>query len=164
MSLIFYLIIFIFGTCIGSFLNCLIYRLHSKQSFLRGRSFCPHCKHKLSFFDLIPILSFVFLKGKCCYCGKKISGQYPLVEIATGGLFLLILNLQFGELQFSIFNLLTSIRFSYLLIISSLLVVVFVYDLKYYIIPDKVIYPAIGITFFYQLIYSFHGWDLAMLN
>jgi prepilin signal peptidase PulO-like enzyme (type II secretory pathway) len=157
MSLIFYLITFIFGTCIGSFLNCLIYRLNNKQSFLRGRSFCPHCKHKLSFFDLIPILSFVFLKGKCRYCGKKISGQYPLVEIATGGLFLLILNLQFGGSQFSIFNLLTSIRFFYLLIVSSLLVVVFVYDLKHYIIPDKVIYPAIGITFFYQLIYNFQA-------
>ena len=155
MSLIFHLITFIFGTCIGSFLNCLIYRLNSKQSFLRGRSFCPDCKHKLSFFDLIPILSFIVLKGKCRYCGKKISGQYPLVEIATGGLFLLILNLQFGGSQFSIFNLLTSIRFFYLLIISSLLVVIFVYDLKHYIIPDRVIYPAIGITFFYQLIYSF---------
>jgi prepilin signal peptidase PulO-like enzyme (type II secretory pathway) len=77
------------------------------------------------------------------------------VEIATGGLFLLILNLQFGGSQFSIFNLLTSVRFLYLLIVSSLLIVVFVYDLKRYIIPDKVIYPAIGITFFYQLIYSF---------
>ena len=157
MSLIFYLVAFIFGTCIGSFLNCLIYRLNSRQSFLRGRSFCPHCKHELGFFDLIPILSFIILKGKCRYCGKKISWQYPLVEICTGGLFLLILNFQFGGSQFSIFNLLTSIRFFYLLIVSSLFVVVFVYDLKHYIIPDKVIYPLIGITFFYQLIYNFQA-------
>jgi len=104
MSLIFYLIIFIFGACIGSFLNCLIYRLDSKQSFLKGRSFCPHCKHQLGFFDLIPILSFIIVKGKCRYCKKKISWQYPLVEIATGIVFLLILNYELRIMNYG-FNL-----------------------------------------------------------
>ncbi len=156
---IIYLITFIFGAFIGSFLNCVIYRLENKQSFLKGRSFCPECKHKLYFFDLIPIFSFIFLKGKCRYCGKKISIQYPLVEIITGLLFLLILNFQFGDSEFLILNVLTSIRFLYLLIASSLLIIVFIYDLKHYIIPDKVIYPLIGITFFYQLIYNFQAID-----
>ncbi|TFB07960.1 prepilin peptidase [Candidatus Atribacteria bacterium MT.SAG.1] len=154
-----YLIIFIFGTFIGSFLNCVIYRLENKQSFLKGRSFCPECKHKLYFFDLIPVFSFIFLKGKCRYCEKRISFQYPLMEIIIGLLFLLILNFQFGYSQFSILNLLTSIRFLYLLTASSLLIIVFIYDLKHYIIPDKVIYPLIGITFFYQLIYNFQAVD-----
>jgi len=140
MSLIFYLITFIFGTCIGSFLNCLIYRLNSKQSFLRGRSFCPHCKHELGFFDLIPILSFIILKGKCRYCGKKISWQYPLVEIATGFIFLSIVTYY-----------LSPITLIYYIVVSSLLIVIFVYDLKHYIIPDKIIYPAIVIVFLYRI-------------
>ena len=92
MNLVLSLIIFIFGISCGSFLNCVIYRLKEKKSFLRGWSFCPYCHHQLGFFDLIPILSFIFLKGKCRYCGRKISWQYPLVEIATGALFVLIFN------------------------------------------------------------------------
>ncbi len=151
----FYFIIFVFGACIGSFLNCVIYRLKEKQSFLSGTSFCPKCLHQLGFFDLIPVLSFIFLKGKCRYCGQNISTQYPLVEIATGGLFLLIFNFQqfspeftaegfsiFNE--FSIFNFKNFITTLYLLIISCLLIIIFVYDLKHYIIPDKIVYPAIA--------------------
>jgi leader peptidase (prepilin peptidase)/N-methyltransferase len=84
MKLTFSFIAFIFGICVGSFLNCVIYRLETKQSFFRGRSFCPKCHHILRWYELIPILSFIFLKGKCRYCGKKISWQYPLVEISTG--------------------------------------------------------------------------------
>jgi len=140
---IIYLIVFIFGTFIGSFLNCVIYRLENNQSFLKGRSFCPNCKNKLGFFDLFPIFSFVFLKGKCRYCSKKISVQYPLVEILTGILFLLI------------FNFHTLINSIYLIIISCFLIIIFVYDLKHYLIPDKVIYPAIVVVFFYQLIFNF---------
>jgi len=131
-----YFFIFIFGLIIGSFLNCIIYRLETASSFLRGRSFCPHCKHKLEFLDLIPVFSFLFLKGKCRYCRQKISRQYPLVEIATGLLFLLIFNF-----QFSIFN----------FFIACFLIIIFVYDLKHFIIPDKIIYPAIlvsGIWYF----------------
>ena len=79
-----YFTIFIFGLVIGSFLNCLIYRLENGQSFLIGRSFCPRCKHILAFWDLIPVLSFLILKGKCRYCHQKISLQYPFVEISTG--------------------------------------------------------------------------------
>jgi len=142
MSLIFYLIIFIFGACIGSFLNCLIYRLDSKQSFLKGRSFCPHCKHQLGFFDLIPILSFIIVKGKCRYCKKKISWQYPLVEIATGIVFLLILNYELRIMNYG-FNLEIMLNSLFLILNSCFLIVIFVYDLKHYIIPDKIIYPAI---------------------
>jgi len=135
-----YLLVFIFGLVVGSFLNCVIYRLEVGGSFLKGRSFCPHCKHILSWQDLIPVFSFLFLKGKCRYCSQKISLQYPLVEIATGLLFLLIFNF-----QFSIFNYL----------IACFLIVIFVYDLKNYIIPDKVIYPAIALAFLYQIFSNF---------
>jgi prepilin signal peptidase PulO-like enzyme (type II secretory pathway) len=130
-----YLIIFIFGLIIGSFLNSVIYRLEVEQSPLRGKSYCPKCKHILKWQDLIPVLSFISLRGRCRYCQKPISIQYPLVELATGILFVLIFN-QFPIFLFSIFYFL----------ISSFLIVIFVYDLKYYIIPDKIIYPAIIIA------------------
>jgi len=145
MSLFFYFIIFLFGLVVGSFLNCLIYRLETGQSFLRGRSFCPDCKHKLGFWDLIPVLSFVWLRGRCRYCQKKISLQYPLVEIATGILFVLFV--LFFEIRFPIID----IREIGFLIIIPFLVVIFVYDLKHFIIPDKVIYPAIVIALIYNL-------------
>jgi len=143
-----YFFIFLFGLAIGSFLNCVIYRLEKGENFIMGRSHCPHCGHVLSWQDLIPIFSFIFLGGKCRYCQKPISWQYPLVEIATGLLFLLISNSQFLIPNFRILNLL------YYLVISCFLIVIFVYDLKHYIIPDQVIYPAIVIAFLYN-IYQF---------
>jgi leader peptidase (prepilin peptidase)/N-methyltransferase len=140
-NLISYFVIFVFGLSIGSFLNSIIYRLKTEESFLKGRSHCPHCKHDLGWQDLIPILSFIILKGKCRYCQKPIFLQYPLVELATGILFLLIVFHFSSNFLFSIFYLL----------ISCFLIIIFVYDLKYYIIPDKVIYPTIlvsGIWYF----------------
>ena len=83
----FYFIVFIFGLTLGSFLNCLIYRFEVGENFLRGRSYCPHCKHILSWKDLIPVFSFIILKGKCRYCKKPISWQYPLIELTTAILF-----------------------------------------------------------------------------
>ncbi|MBL7154899.1 MAG: prepilin peptidase [Candidatus Portnoybacteria bacterium] len=130
--------IFLFGLSVGSFLNVVICRLKSKEPILLSRSHCPHCGTVLKWFDLIPLLSFLIQKGKCRYCGQKISPQYPLVELATGLSFLIIFN------QFPIFNL-----FFYLIIISFL-IVIFVYDLKHYLIPDKIVFPAIGLTFLYQ--------------
>ena len=139
-----YCFVFLFGLVIGSFLNCVIYRLEEEKSFLKGRSFCPSCKHILSWADLVPVLSFIFLGGKCRYCNKKISWQYPLVELATGTLFFLIF-FKFGAWNLESF---------YYLLISSLLIIVFVFDLKHYIIPDGVIYTAIVISLLYNLIYS----------
>jgi len=130
----FSLFIFILGLLIGSFLNVVICRLESKEPILFSRSRCPKCGALLKWPDLIPLLSFILTRGKCRYCHKKISLQYPLVELATGLLFLLIFN------QFSIFNF---INLFYYLLITCLLLVIFVYDLKHYLIPDKIIYPAI---------------------
>jgi len=140
-----YFLIFVFGLIVGSFLNCVIYRLGAGGSFLKGRSFCPHCKHTLSWPDLIPLFSFFLLKGKCRYCQKPISWQYPLVELTTGILFLLIIHYTFPNFLLSIFYSL----------ISSFLIVIFVYDLEHYIIPDKVIYPAIIITFVFNILNSY---------
>ncbi len=151
----FYLFIFLSGLAIGSFLNCVIFRLEKNESFLRGRSYCPNCKKNISWQDLIPVFSFLFLRGKCRYCKKPISWQYPLVEISTGLIFLLIFNLQFSIFnEFSIFNFQTLLSTFYFLIISSLLIVIFVFDLKHYIIPDGAIYSAIAVSGLWSLAYG----------
>ena len=144
------ILIFIFGLFIGSFLNCVIWRLHQKKSFLMERSICPHCKHQLAWFDLIPIISFILLKGKCRYCHKPISWQYPLVELATAFLFILPFIVQnFVSLPF--FRELIVPEILYYFFFVSVSIIIFVYDLKYLIIPDKVLFPALFITFLYYL-------------
>lgn len=140
-----YLILFILGLNIGSFLNCIIYRLYTSESFLLQRSHCPKCQRVLGWQDLIPVLSFALLRGKCRYCKGEISWQYPLVELATGILFTLI----FYHFQWDV------LRMSYAIIISCFLIVIFVYDFKHYLIPDKVIYPAVGIAFLWYLASGF---------
>ena len=134
-----YFFVFLIGACWGSFLNCLIYRWEQGEKLNRGRSFCPQCKHQLGFWDLVPIFSFVFLKQKCRYCRKKISWQYLAAEIATGLIFLLI------------FNFKNWIELFYYWFVVSCLIIIFIYDAKHYIIPDRAIYPAIGVVFLYQL-------------
>jgi prepilin signal peptidase PulO-like enzyme (type II secretory pathway) len=144
MEFLIYFFVFILGLVVGSFLNCVIYRLETGESFLKGRSYCPHCKHILSWKDLIPIFSFLILKGKCRYCGKKISFQYPLVEFFTGILFVLFL----------IYGGRTFIDLIFDWILACFLIIIFVYDLKHYLIPDKIIYPAIAIAFLNQILTS----------
>ncbi|MFH1207287.1 MAG: prepilin peptidase [Patescibacteria group bacterium] len=122
----------ILGLVVGSFLNAVIYRLHVGVSFTRGRSYCPHCKHNLAAKDLLPLISFLLLKGRCRYCQKPISWQYPLVEAAMSIAFTL-LYWQFG---------LAPAFFVYLAY-AGILMLIFVFDLKYYLILDKVSVPAI---------------------
>lgn len=119
------IIFFILGAVIGSFLNVLILRFPNFCSIATGRSHCPHCKKSLTFLELIPILSFIFLFGHCRNCKKPISWQYILVEVITGVLFVLFY-LHFG---------LTILLFLYL-ILASLSVVLFVFDLKYLEVPE----------------------------
>ena len=140
-----YLFIFLFGACWGSFLNCLIYRWEQGKKINQGRSFCPKCRHCLGFWDLVPIFSFIFLRRKCRYCHEKISFQYLLVEIATAVLFLLIYILPPYDLGFKIYE----------WVIISFFILIFVYDLKNYIIPDKAVYPAIVVVSLFIILNSY---------
>lgn len=135
---------FFLGLAVGSFLNCVIYRLEKKESIIKIRSHCPKCKKTLSWMELIPVVSFILQRGKCRKCHKKISLQYPLVEIATGALFLLVFD-------FTRFNL---VNIVFGLFVVSCLIIIFVYDLKHYIIPDEVIYPAILVAGIWYLVFG----------
>jgi prepilin signal peptidase PulO-like enzyme (type II secretory pathway) len=122
---------FLFGLIIGSFLNCLIWRLYKEETVL-GRSYCPKCGQELRWYDNIPVLSFIFLKGKCRFCGDKISWQYPLVEIITGLLFAF-------SYYFSLQNGLSFLELFFYFFVISLSIIIFVFDLRWYLIPVWVV-------------------------
>jgi prepilin signal peptidase PulO-like enzyme (type II secretory pathway) len=143
------LLVFIFGLAIGSFLNVVILRLHSQENFLKGRSHCPRCKARIAWYDNIPLASFVWLRGKCRHCKKAILWQYPTVEFICGILFVLAWYAHFGSttewtnfrFQISDFRLLRDWVF------IAVLVVIFVYDLRWYLILDSITIPAIIVAF-----------------
>ena len=124
------IVIFLFGLIIGSFLNVVIYRLPRGQSILYPPSTCPNCGQRLKPQHLIPVLSYLYLKGRCAYCGGKISFKYPLVELITAFIFSLVY-LKFG---------LTTTALKYLLFFIFLIPLFFI-DLENYLLPDKLTYP-----------------------
>ena len=89
MDIIINIYVFTFGAVLGSFFNVVIYRLPRKYSIIKGTSFCPHCKHRIMPLALVPILSYLFLKGKCAHCQAPISMRYPIIEFITGLSFLI---------------------------------------------------------------------------
>ena len=156
MLIIIIIFVFIFGLAIGSFLNCLIWRLHKKES-LMNRSYCPKCGKQIAWHDNIPLLSFVILGGKCRNCGKSISWQYPAVELITGLLFVIsfIINFQFSNITLDL--LLLTLRNFFLI---SVMIVIFIYDLRWYLILDIITLPACLIVFILNLILGFNLWNL----
>lgn len=140
------------GLCIGSFVNAVVWRLHEQAkeakkkqpdkqylgrlSIKRGRSMCPHCKQELQMVDLIPVISWLSLAGKCRYCRKPISIQYPLVELLTGVLFALsyvFWPLPVEGLQLVLFGL-------WLVLLGGFMALI-VYDFKWFLLPNRLVYP-----------------------
>jgi leader peptidase (prepilin peptidase)/N-methyltransferase len=128
--------IFIFGLCIGSFLNVCIYRLPASKSIVHPRSMCSNCGTLIAAYDNIPVLSYLWLKGRCRHCQIKISIRYPLVEL-LGGLLALGTFLKFG---------LTLEALIYYLFCAALLIVTFI-DIDHRIIPNVITLPGIPICF-----------------
>ncbi len=130
------LMVFIIGASIGSFLNVLIDRLPKEES-INGRSHCDYCGKKIAWYDLAPIFSYFFLGGKTRCCHKKLSFQYPLIEVITGIAFLLIFIFHFSSFnEFSIADYINLISYFGLI---SCLIVIFVSDLKYHLISDYIL-------------------------
>lgn len=164
MEVFIYIIFFLFGTVLGSFFNVLGFRIPNNESIIKPGSHCMKCNHTLNWYELIPIVSYIFQKGKCRDCHEKISILYPFIELATGILF---------------FVSYYSMGFSYDLIIAlslvSLFMVVIVSDLTYLIIPDSfIIIPSIIIFIvkiinlgiiqaLYSLIYGLFAFSLMFL-
>ena len=145
------LLVFIIGLCIGSFLNVVILRALSNESIVFPASKCQKCQHKLLWWHNIPILSYIFLRGKCGFCGEKISIQYPVVEFLTGVVFVLVF-LKFGISWDTLFA----------LVIGSLFIVIAGTDWKEKVVFDMHTYSLIGVGILYAILvtaldlYQFH--------
>lgn len=133
MSILYLIIFFIIGLFFGSFYTVIGLRCPKHENFISNRSYCDECKHTLSFLDMIPILSYLFLRGKCRYCNKKIDPLSTYMEFFTGVLF---------SLSYSIFGL--SYELAIALGIVSMLIIISVSDISYYIIPDEILLFFIG--------------------
>lgn len=128
MTITFSIFFFLYGLIFGSFFNVVGLRLPKNQSIVSPPSTCSNCKRRLTILDLVPVFSFIFLKGKCRSCGQKIHWIYPVMELCTGILFsLAFLNLGFSK------ELIVALLF------TSLLIIITVSDLAYMLIPDKIL-------------------------
>ena len=149
MTTFFYSSLFIFGLLFGSFASVVIWRIRRKESgILTGRSHCPHCKHTLGALDLFPVLSYLFLRGKCRFCGAKIGVVYPLLELSMGILFVLSGWFVVGSpviIPFPDHQIIWRLAF---FLVTAFVTVVFVfYDFLFMEIPDEVMIPLDIILF-----------------
>jgi prepilin signal peptidase PulO-like enzyme (type II secretory pathway) len=144
LKLFYSIIVFFFGAAIGSFLSAWAFRMAKSQPIWRGRSYCPSCKHTLICIDLVPIFSFLFLRGKCRKCRSKIQTADFLMEIITGGIFLFAFLFHWGT-GASVAQDIVFILRDWLFL--SGLIFIFLYDYKNQIIPDIVSLPLIVILF-----------------
>lgn len=161
-------ILTLLGLCFGSFVNALVWRLHEQTgvkgkhrgaktedlSVLKGRSMCPNCKHKLAAEDLLPMLSWLWLRGKCRYCHKPISIQYPVIELLTAVLFV------FSYLYWP-FNWggQGTTLFIFWLIFLVGLTSLAIYDLRWQLLPNKIVYVLLYLAVVQCLltVFVFHG-------
>lgn len=152
------LIIFVLGLVIGSFLNVVIYRLNTGKSIAKGRSMCMSCAKQLHWYELVPVFSFLFQKGKCTKCREPISFQYPLVELVTALLFVTIYMKVLFPFGFGLISILSFIGALY---VASLLIVILMYDIRHKIIPDVLVYQlialGIGVLLFRDLVLPSYG-------
>ncbi len=151
MELYYTIVFFIFGTIFGSFFNVVGSRLPNGESIINPPSHCSNCNHKLGFWELFPIISYIFLRGKCKECKTKISIIHPLFELLTGILF---------ALSYKIFGM--SFEFLIALTFISALLIVIVSDFNYMIIPDEVLL-FFGILLIIELLIA-KGFDAALLS
>lgn len=154
---ILYLFVFVFGTIIGSFLNVVILRMNTGLT-LQGRSQCFSCGNTLSWYELLPVVSYFFLRGRCRSCRSKISWQYPFVEVLAGlvylALFIHLFNM-FGLSMIFLVNLFLSY------IGWAILIVILVYDYRHQIIPDSSVLLFIAVSILYSLFKT--GWEISSM-
>lgn len=149
------LLLALLGLCLGSFVNALVWRIreqagegqrskakNQKYSILSGRSMCTECQHPLAWYDLIPVISWLTLAGKCRYCKKPINVQYPIVELITAILFVA----SYVFWPTSLNGPLATLNFVFWLVYITGFIALTIYDLKWMILPNRITYPLLGLA------------------
>jgi prepilin signal peptidase PulO-like enzyme (type II secretory pathway) len=149
MEIFYQVLFFIIGTVFGSFLYVIVIRTHKNTSWIKGRSECTSCKHELSSTNLIPVFSYIKQKGKCAYCGVKLSKMYPTAELVSG----VITYALFAKFGFSL-------EFIVSLITFYLLFILLFSDINYFELPDIFTLPTIVLAFLYSFIFT----EISLLN
>jgi prepilin signal peptidase PulO-like enzyme (type II secretory pathway) len=140
------LLLILLGLVLGSFVNALVWRLHEKRNWIHERSECTHCHHQLGVLDLIPVFSWLWLRGKCRYCSKPIEDT-PLTELAVPALF--VLSYYYWPLPLQGEGLFTFIVW---LIFIVGFVALAVYDIRWFLLPNKIVFPLMGLAVFQLLV------------
>ncbi len=162
--LLYYLTILLFGLVFGSFLTSFSYRILKGELLPKGRSYCPRCKKQIGWYDNIPLFSYLFLGGKCRNCKKHISARYPLIELSTGLLFVLIAySINYGGLTLQELNL-HDWALPFYFLVTVILVAVFVTDWEHQLIPDELSFALIIVSFAAILFSAGDLWYAHMLS
>jgi leader peptidase (prepilin peptidase)/N-methyltransferase len=137
-------ILFAFGAAIGSFINVVIFRYDGESPLfsikkLGGRSHCMQCRAQIKWYDLIPVLSYVFLRGKCRACKARISPQYPLIELLTGAAFLLPALFFYSYYSFPVIHAYPAVMAGLWLIVITLMIILASIDMRLMLIPDEAV-------------------------
>ena len=142
---------FFFGLAVGSFLNVCIYRIPIKKSIVTPPSACPGCGNLIKFYDNIPVLSYLILRGRCRKCGIHISMKYPVIELITGLMSMALIT------RYNMLNHSMPQFFIFFVFVAALICITFI-DLEHMIIPDVISIPGIIIGFVISLIFSHITW------
>jgi leader peptidase (prepilin peptidase) / N-methyltransferase len=167
MNIFWVIVLAVYGLMIGSFINAFVWRFHEQHdknlrpkklsekkkaelSIVSGRSMCPNCDHRLQASDLIPVISWLYLGGKCRYCKSPISIQYPIIELLTACLFVV----SYVFWPYALSGASVAAFIIWLLIVAGF-VAMTVYDVRWQLLPDKMLYPVVGLTVLYAALQSF---------
>ncbi len=156
MNDIIYLYVFLIGICIGSFLNVVIDRLPFGKKLFIDRSKCDFCHKILQPVDLIPVFSWIFLKGRCRYCKKFFGYKYLIIEILTGLLFILATWNVLSNYRLEINNYRLWVHLIFNLLINSILIIIFFTDFFYGIIPDEILVFGFIASLFFEIVLKFN--------
>ena len=145
--------LFLLGAIFGSFAGAMVWRIKTGRKLAADRSECEHCHHKLSVLDLLPLVSWLWLKGRCRYCKKPIGWTPFILELSLG----LVFALSFVAWPYDMSDPLSIALITLWLIACVMLAILFVYDLRWFLLPDKVIWPLVGVGVVYFVVNALIG-------